>query len=97
MASVKYTSVYDAIAFIIKCGRSALLAKFGIKSHIEFCPLIQVFVFCFGMQWRNKIFIYLGLAFRLSQRAGSSRGGGGTLHKFGQGCSVEDIFRLPKK
>ena len=22
---------------------------------------------------------------------------GGTLHKFGQGCSVEDIFRLPPK
>ena len=25
------------------------------------------------------------------------QGGGGTLHKFGQGCSFEDIFRLPKK
>ena len=26
-------------------------------------------------------------------------GGGGecTLHKFGQGCSADDIFRLPKK
>ena len=24
-------------------------------------------------------------------------GGGGTLHKFAQGCSFEDIFHLPQK
>ena len=24
-------------------------------------------------------------------------GGGGSLHKFRQGCSVEDIFHLPKR
>ena len=47
MPTVKYSSVEDAIAFIIECGRSIRWAKFNVKSHFEFCRLIQVKVFLF--------------------------------------------------
>ena len=47
VATAQYSSVYDAIPLMIKCGRGALLVKFGFKSHIEFCRLIQVIVFYF--------------------------------------------------
>ena len=36
--SVKYRSVDDAIAMIIKCGRGAMMAKFGMKSASRILP-----------------------------------------------------------
>ena len=43
-ATVKYTSVDDAVALIIKCGRGALMAKFDIKSAYQIYSFMQVIV-----------------------------------------------------
>ena len=63
--SVKYASVDDAIGFIIKCGRGALMAKFDIKSAYRILPIHPSKRFLFGMHWKRQFFIDLCLAFGL--------------------------------
>ena len=63
--SVKYTSVDDAIGFIKKCGRGALMAKFVIKSAYRILPIHTSQRFLFGMHWKRQFFIDLCLAFGL--------------------------------
>ena len=63
--SVKYTSVNDAIGFIIKYGRGALMAKFDIKSAYRILPIHTSQRFLFGMHWKRQFFIDLCLAFGL--------------------------------
>ena len=63
--SVKYTSVDDAIGFIIKCGRGALMAKFLIKSAYLILPIHTSQRFLFGMHRKRQFFIDLCLAFGL--------------------------------
>ena len=63
--SVKYASVDDAIGFIIKCGRGALMAKFDIKSAYRILPIHPSQRFLFGMHWKRQFFIDLCLAFGL--------------------------------
>ena len=52
--SVKYTSVEDAIGFIIKCGRGALITKFLIKSAYGMLPIHTSQRFLFGMHWKRQ-------------------------------------------
>ena len=52
--SVKYTSVDDAIGFIIKWGRGALIAKFLIKSAYRILPIHTSQRFLFGMHWKRQ-------------------------------------------
>ena len=47
--TVKYASIDDAIGFIIKCGRGALMAKFDIKSAYRIFPIHSSERFLFGM------------------------------------------------
>ena len=63
--NVKYTSDDDAIGFIIKCGRGALMAKFLIKSAYRILPIHTSQRFLFGMHWKRQFFIDLCLSFGL--------------------------------
>ena len=52
VATVMYTSVDDAVAFIVECSRSTRLEKLDIKSHFEFLPFGSGERFYFGMLGR---------------------------------------------
>ena len=58
-ASVKYTSVDDAIAIIMRCGRGAIMAKFDITFAYRILPIHTSDRSLFGMLWKNLIFIDL--------------------------------------
>ena len=64
-ATVKFTSVDDAIVLIMKCSRGALMANFNIKSAYRILPIQTSDHFLFGMRWRKNIFIDHCLAFGL--------------------------------
>ena len=64
-ASVIYSSIDDAISMIIRSGKSALMAKFDIKSAYIIIPIHFEAWHLFGMRWRDNIFIDLCLAFGL--------------------------------
>ena len=48
--AVKYASIDDAIGFIIKCGRGALMAKFAYR----ILPIHPSERFLFGMHWKRQ-------------------------------------------
>ena len=52
--AVKYASIDDAIGFIIKCGRGALIAKFAVKFAYRILPIHPSERFLFGMHWKRQ-------------------------------------------
>ena len=55
----------DAIALIVKYGKSALMGKVDIKNSYRIVPIHPDDHYLLGMKWRNRYFVDLALPFGL--------------------------------
>ena len=55
-ATVKYSSVYDAIDYILEYGKYTFLAKTDIRSAFRIIPISPSNYHLLGFKWRNKYF-----------------------------------------
>ena len=62
---VTYSKVDDAIALIVKYGKSALMGKVDIKNAYRIVPIHPDDHYLLGMKWRNRYFVDLALPFGL--------------------------------
>ena len=65
LCSIKYTTLDDAIQYILSLGLGTLLAKIGIKSAFRLLPIHPGDRHLLGIKWNNEIYLDTCLPFGL--------------------------------